>query len=45
MQAERLLDVPIAITASSSTDLAERDVRQAGDIAAAKEPAGGRKFA
>jgi hypothetical protein len=37
-QAERLRNVPIAIAAPSSTGLAERGVRQAGDIAAAKEP-------
>src|SRR5450759_4369818 len=34
-QVERLLDVPIAITALSSADLVERGVRQAGDITAA----------
>jgi iron complex outermembrane receptor protein len=31
---ERLQDVPVAITALSSADLAERGVRQAGDITA-----------
>jgi iron complex outermembrane recepter protein len=38
-QAERLLDVPIANTAPSSSDLAERGVRQTGDIAAVTQPA------
>src|ERR1700686_5662327 len=33
-QSERLQDVPIAITALSGAELAERGVRQAGDIAA-----------
>src|SRR6202030_1121134 len=32
-QSERLQDVPIAITAISASDLADRGVRQAGDIA------------
>src|SRR5262249_29269508 len=31
---ERLQDVPIAVTALSATDLADRGVRQAGDITA-----------
>src|SRR6202140_1604451 len=31
---ERLQDVPVAVTALSGTDLAERGVRQAGDITA-----------
>ena len=33
-QSERIQDVPIAITALSASDLADRGVRQAGDITA-----------